>query len=72
MKLYAFQPTGHGQKSFFVMAESEQEAKYAIGTYLIDAFFKDKLSKYDFEGWDTDYYTLTVLELWQVIMNGND
>ena len=52
------------------MAESEQEAKYAIGNYLIDTFLKDKLSEYDFEGWDT--YTLTVLELWQVITTGID
>ena len=70
MKLYAWQPNGYGQLSYYVMAESEKEAKAAVE------------SSDDFEGWSSisylktsekieDYYVLTVLNDLEVITNDN-
>ena len=77
MKLYAWQPQGHGEVSFFVIAESELQAIECVNAeiarrkslpWLSDGHFLD----YDFDGWGTDYYTLTVAEVGQVITNAND
>ena len=76
MRLYAFQPKGHGELSFFVMAESEGAARAAV-----DAYIEGRKNEHpDFsdwwewlaDGWGTDYYRLTVAEAGQVIVNSND
>ena len=73
MKLFAWQPKGHGQDSFFVMAASEDDARHAV-----NAFIKSRAgdNKYSAEflspGWGTDYYPLTVLSPGEVIANAND
>jgi hypothetical protein len=76
MKLYAFQPKGHGQKSFFVMAESEKEAKEFVAKKIAELLANEEdgisYSDYDFSGWGTDYYCLEVFEVGQVVLNDND
>jgi len=66
MKLYAWQPDGHGEKSFFVMAENIVEALEAV----LDAI--KGLDEYYSRGFGTDYYTLTVAGPGKVILNDND
>ena len=75
MKLYAWQPKGHGSLSFFVCAENEKDAKDAVYDYVRehmpksdDDFVPDYLSK----GVGTDGYLLTVLGPMQVATNHND
>ena len=72
MKLYAWQPKGHVQKSFFVMANSEQEAIDSKIEELIsndDEYYYSVLNIY---GWKKEHYRLTVAEINQVILNSND
>lgn len=70
MKLYAFQPNGYGQYSFFVMAESEAEARRAVERYIEKTF--DSTCKQPYAGFGTDSYKLTMLDRGQVITNAND
>ncbi len=64
MKLYCFQPQGRGELSAFVMAASEQSARDAVKANVEDTR--------DTEGFDTNYYKVTVLEPYQVAWNDND
>ncbi len=84
MKLYAWQPKGHGETSFFVMAENEDqareyvEAEIAKGWYYYAddateaAYGQLPRNDYSTDGWGTKYYTLTVADVGQVITNDND
>jgi len=71
MKLYAYQPKGHGEYSFFTIAESEEEAKKAVDKYIAETLTENATVKYEARGWGTDYYRLTVLKAGQVIENDN-
>lgn len=70
MKLFAFQPNGYGQYSFFVMATDEQEASRAIERFIKLNF--DSTCNLPYAGFGTDSYKLTVLERGEVISNAND
>lgn len=79
LKLYAFQPDGHGPKSFYVMAISEENARIAINKY-IEAWNK-KCESNDIEyfpslsDYETGYLTtcnVIVLNENEVIENDND
>ncbi len=70
MKLYAFQPKGYGQYSFFVMAADEQEARLAVERYIEENF--DSTCNLPYAGFGTDSYQLTVLDRGEVIFNAND
>ena len=75
MNLYAWQPEGHGEYSFFVCAENEKEAKEAVDQYIKEHMNKDDdeyLTDYSVGGWGTEYYRLKVLNPLQVIINCND
>jgi hypothetical protein len=82
VRLYAWQPNGHGEESFFVMAESEESAKVAVETEMArllalsadDDYLGDEgfYSGSSFSGWGTDYYTLTEADLGKVLRNSND
>jgi hypothetical protein len=72
MKLFAYQPKGFGPASFFVMAESEDEAKASVEEFVRVQSQQDNVNDFSAEGFGTDYYKLTVLERGQVIMNDND
>jgi len=71
MRLFAWQPKGHGEQSIFVIAESLESATKAAEAEI------ERLKNQDdfycsFNGWGTDYYRLTVAEPGQVITNDND
>jgi hypothetical protein len=72
MKLYAFQPQGHGERSFFTIAKNEEEAIKAVTNYVETVCAKGGIYEYDAAGWGTDYYKMTVVEEGQVIFNLND
>ena len=75
MKLFAWQPQGHGEYSFFVCAENEQEAKKAVDAYIKKHLNQDDdedISDFSIAGWGTDYYRLTIVEPLGVITNDND
>ena len=69
MKLYAFQPTGHGQLSLFTIAESSTQAFQVVDKYVKE---NGGVNSYDFQGWGTDDYEMTELKPGQVITNNND
>jgi len=70
MKLYAFQPNGYGQYSFFVMAENETEAIAAVERHIEETF--DSTCNLPYAGFGTNVYKLTVLTCGEVIANAND
>lgn len=77
MKLYAWQPKGHGELSWFVMATSEAEAKATVDQEikrrsLLPWHEPDQIVDGMVWGWGTDYYQLTVLDPGQPISNSND
>jgi hypothetical protein len=71
MKLYAWQPQGHGEQSFFVMAESESQAKQSVEKKIKSLIESEDYSDYDFTGWGTDYYQLSVVDSETVVINDN-
>ncbi len=71
MKLYAFQPQGHGEQSFFTIAKSEEEAIKAVKKHIDTHYPKGSLNEYDAYGFGTDYYKMTVIEEGQVVENNN-
>jgi hypothetical protein len=71
MKLYVWTPDGHGQLSFFVMAESEEQAKAAVDRQ-VERVRRDRRSDYPVSGWGTKYYTLGVYEAGEVVEHAND
>ena len=66
-RLYAYQPKGCGQLSFFVTARSEDEARRVV-----DKHISGIKNTYSIDGWGTDYYKLTVMEVGEVVVNYND
>lgn len=77
MQLFAWQPNGFGSLSWFVMAESEEEARKAVEAEIdrrIKLPRRDRMFLYesDRRDWREGQYTLTVLSPGQVIDNAND
>lgn len=71
MELYSFKPDGHGQFSFFVMAETETEAIIAIEKE------RKKHDDYDSDGFGFDdtaqpHYIKEVVGANVVLVNAND
>ena len=76
-KLYAFRPRGHGEESFYVMANSEEEARANIEKKIQKLQFEDESSPfyhsdYWFAGWGTEYYYMEIYEVGEVAMHEND
>ena len=71
-KLYAWEPSGHGEHSVIVAAMSEEEAKAAADKYVAE--FLQRFPDYSihFDGWNTGYYTLTVYDMGEVMVHEND
>ena len=69
MNMYAFQPNGHGSYSFFVMAESKDEAIKAV---LAHVDKDDDIGDYETSGFGTDYYACTEFGTGDVAVNAND
>lgn len=72
LKLFAFQPKGHGEYSFFVMAKKESEAIEAVEKWAESEYGSYWRDEYFFGGWGTDYYTVKVFDRGQVVINDND
>ena len=78
MQLYIFSPDGHGEPSFYVMAESEAEARSLIAKRIIDSKARDDwASKYigdsmAYRTFATAYYTMTVVDVGVVAISQND
>jgi len=75
VKLYAFQPEGHGPLSYFVMAESEAQARAAVRRYIVDNMNKPKtayITGNDLRKWDDGYQQCRVFDVGEVITNDND
>ena len=78
MLLYAWQPQGHGQVSFFVMARSEAEARAAVEQCMAEALAQGDdgpywyLDEHHFADWGTEYYTLRVCGPGDVVINSNE
>jgi predicted small metal-binding protein len=70
-KLYAFKPSGHGEYSFFVVANSETEAIEAVTKHIEQNHTTNGTLNYEANGWGTDYYKMTVVEQGQVLENDN-
>ena len=70
MKMYVWTPDGHGQLSFFVMAESKAIAKKQVDTYIKES--KQEHMGYYADGWGTSYYELEEVEPLQVYTHVND
>jgi len=71
LKLYAFQPNGHGEYSAFVMAYSEAEARSAVLASK-ERDGADNLYTDWMDGFNTNYYTVTVVEQGMPVFNAND
>jgi hypothetical protein len=75
MKLFVWHPSGHGQYTFSVVAESEERAFQIIDAH-IKANHMDNTwpgdTSYVADGWGTDYYKLQVFEIEQVFEHDND
>ena len=70
MKLFAFQPEGSGQYSFFVMAADEEEAADAVSRHIKETF--SSVCSYPYAGFGTNDYKLTIVGRGKVIVNAND
>ena len=77
LKLFAFHPGGHGEKSFFVVAADEDEARDAVDAeiarrWALPSGDVGRFDSCDCGGWGTDYYHLTVVQRGEVVFNDND
>lgn len=68
MKLYSFCPSGHGELSFYIVADNINEATEKVKAYIQN----NNIDKYDCYGFGTDYYKVTATEPNCVITNRND
>ena len=69
MKLFAFQPEGHGPCSYFVMAESEKAARAAVRQSIVRRL---NASRGDLTHWDSGRHGCAALDPGEVITNDND
>ena len=73
LKLYAWQPLGHGQQSMFVMARSEEKALTAVKNKIREEIKEnDNFPDYDFSALGVDFYELTIVDENVVLLNEND
>jgi hypothetical protein len=81
VKLYAWHPTGHGPRSFFVAAPDETAARAAVCAYIAacgqyPTSDRRHLGDYETCRWgapdEAEWWTLTVLDPLQVDENEND
>jgi hypothetical protein len=77
LKLYAWQPKGHGELSWFVVAATEAEAKRAVDREIarrraLARSDLEYIGASEIEGWGSDYYMLTVAKRGQPVENANE
>jgi len=71
MNLYTWWPKGHGQMTFSVVAESEEDAFAFVSEFIETHYRKDGAYFYEAQGWGTAYYELTVHEAGVVVLHEN-
>lgn len=71
MKLFVFNPSGHNQFSFMVMAESEEQARETVDKYVKEKYLLDSQLDYAAYGWPEEY-TVSVGEPGQVLEHDNE
>jgi len=67
MKLYCFRPGGHGEQSFFVMSDSEENARTSVRKYM----HKEGMNLEAINIFNTDYYSVEELNEGEVAENDN-
>jgi hypothetical protein len=67
IKLYAFEPNGNGELSFYTIAKNKKEAFDIVDKYVKEKHFSNNKFDYDANGWGTDYYILTECEYGSII-----
>ena len=82
LKLYAFKPKGHGEYSFFVMAENEEQAREYVNIHISKIPFENGKIPYEYDSFSTEgslhnygkpnYYECTVYQQGEVAENEND
>jgi hypothetical protein len=77
LRLYAWRPNGHGELSWFVVAETEAEAKDAVDREIARRLalpWDDPahIGVCEVEGWGSEYYTLTVAKRGHPVDNSNE
>jgi hypothetical protein len=77
LRLYAWQPKGHGELSWFVVAETEAEAKDAVDREIarrraLPWDDPEHIGGYNVARWGSAYYTLTVAKRGQPVDNANE
>lgn len=77
MKLFAWYPISHGALSWFVMAESEEEARKYVEAEIarrksLDSNHPERITDYECRGWGTDQYVFEVADRGVVLCNSND
>jgi len=77
MKLYVFRPNGHGPLSWFVVANSHDEAITEVQAEIdrrrtLAPGAQDWLSKHDYDGWDEGEYELETHGIGVVVSHAND
>jgi hypothetical protein len=64
LKLYSFEPSGHGSYIFVCIAETIEEAYSKLNQHILTNYTsKDGYLFYEAGGWGTDYYTCKEHEL---------
>jgi hypothetical protein len=71
MKMYVWTPNGHGQLSFFVVAENTEEA-YNEVCKKVENIKGTRFGDYECDGWGTDYYDLEEVKPMQVYTHVNE
>lgn len=72
MKLFAFQPQGYGELSFFIMSEALQDAKEEVETWAEIEFGDNWKEATEMYGWNSYYYKITVVDKGVVVINNNE
>jgi hypothetical protein len=66
MRLHFWIPQGHGEYSFFVVAETKAQAREAVDKHVAT------LGKYETRGWGTSYYKHHSVPVGEVVDHPND
>jgi hypothetical protein len=74
MKLFCFQPNGHGEASYFVVARNEAIARKKVTSFIkqqSDGYMYN-LSAWLGDGENDPYYRCSVFKIGEVAVNSND
>lgn len=73
MKLYAWQPVGHGPQSFFVMAETQEDAAKKVIQKTYELVGEGDIWGYKYARlFFSEHWNYTVAEVGEVLTNDNE